>query len=191
MEEKDILEMRQQLTFLREKLEDQQIVNDHLMRVSMRQRSRDIKRSERFSYRVGAIALILYPIIARAGMFSILFCTVTCLMMLFCIGATVYVNRPINRTDLMTADLATVAAIMKRFRRQSNMWIRYVTPTLIIPWLTWACCEYLERNNPNHLHPAYIVTPLIMGAAIGGFIGYRRHRTSVQAAEDILEQIEK
>lgn len=191
MEDKDILEMRQQLALLREKLDDQQIVNDRLMRVSIRQRSRDIKRSEHFSYMMAAAALILYPIIAWVGIFSFTFCTVTCLMMLFCIAATVYVGRPINRTDLMTADLATVAAVMKRFRRQSRLWIRYVTPTLIIPWLTWACFEFLERNNPDHLHPAYIVAPLIVGAAIGGLIGYRRHRTSVQAAEDILEQIEK
>lgn len=191
MEDKDIMEMRRQLALLREKLEDQQIVNDRLMRASMRQRSRDIKRSERFSYKAAVICLILYPIIAYTGVFSILFCTVTCLMILFCIGATVYVNRPINRTDLMTADLATVAAVMKRFRKQSKNWIRYVTPTLLIPWLTWACFEFLEHNNPNHMHPAYVVAPLIVGAAIGGFIGYRKHRTSVQAAQDILEQIEK
>ena len=191
MEENDILEMRQQLAFLREKLNDQQIVNDHLMRVSMRQRSRAIKRSEYFSYRMAAVALILWPIIAYIGMFSMQFCIATCLMLLFCIGATVYVNRPINRTDLMTADLATVATIMKRFRKQSNMWIWFVTPTLISPWLTWACFEYLEHNNPNHLHPAYIVSPLIMGAVVGSFIGYKRHRTSVEAAEDILEQIER
>ncbi len=191
MEDKDMIEMRQQLAFLREKLEDQQIVNDHLMRVSMRQRSRDIKRSEHFSYRMAALCLVIYPLIAWAGVFSFTFCTVTCLMMLFCIGATIYVNRPVNRTDLMTADLATVAAVMKRFRKHSYYWMFYVTPTLIIPWLTWACFEFLEHNNPNNLHPAYIVTPLIMGAVIGGFIGYRRHRTSVQAAEDILEQIEK
>ena len=190
MEDKDILEMRQQLALLREKLNDQQIINDRLMRESMRNKTRDIKRNANLSYRAAILCLVLYPVITWAGIFSFAFCTATCFMMLFCIAATAYVNRPINRTDLMTADLATVAAVMKRFKKQSNDWIRYVTPTLLIPWLSWACYEFYERNNPDNLPLTSYLLPLLIGAAIGLFIGYRRHRTSVKAADDILEQIE-
>lgn len=190
MEEKDILEMRQQLASLREMLNDQQIVSDRLVRESMRTKTSDIKRTERFSYAAAIFCLVIYPVIASTGMFSIVFCIATCLMMLFCIGATIYIHRPVNRTDLMTADMATVAAVMRRFNKQNDIWLRYFTPALIVPWLSWVSYEFVQRNKPDGVNPFLLVLPLLIGAAIGGWIGYRKTRQATNAADDILHQIE-
>ncbi len=190
MEEKDILEMRQQLALLREKLNDQQIVNDRILRDSMRQKTSDIKHTERFSYVAAVLSLACFPALAYTEIFSIPLCIATCLMMLFCIGATLYIHHPVNRTDLMTADMATVASVMQRFKRQYDFWLHYITPTLLLPWLGWACYEYAERGKLLGIKPLHAILPLLMGVVIGGIIGYRKHCKAVNAAENILEQIE-
>lgn len=191
MEEKDIMEMRRQLACLQEKLSDQQIINERLLRNSMQSKVSVIKHGEYFQYLSALLALVLYPIVAYQGMFSIALCTVTCVMMIFCIAATQYIHRPVNRTDLMTADLATVASVMEKFTKQYAFWLHYITPALIIPWLCWVCWEWLERNSDLNINPVFILLPILIGVLIGSVIGFIRHRKTVNAARCILQQIEE
>lgn len=189
MEEKEFIEMRQQLNLLREKLNDQEIINHQLLRESMRNKTSDIKQTERLSYIATLVCLLAFPIVARMGIISYLFAIVTCLMVLVCAISTVVIHRPVNRTDLMTADLATVASILHKFKRQYEIWLRYITPALIIPWTVWLCFDIVSHNNLLHINPIGLIIPMLIGLAIGGFIGYRYDRRAVSAADNILDQL--
>ena len=112
-------------------------------------------------------------------------------MMLFCAYGTYYVHKPVDRMNLMTEDLATVAKVMARFRRQYNQWLYYVTPALLIPWLSWAVYEYAWKNAPEGMNHWLMALPLLIGAAIGGLIGYIWHCKAVNAADNIIRQIEE
>ena len=93
-------------------------------------------------------------------------------MMLFCAFGTYYVHRPVDRMNLMTEDLASVAKVMAKFRKQYDQWLHYVTPALIIPWLSWAMYEFAWKNAPEGVNHWLFALPLLVGAAIGMVIGY-------------------
>lgn len=191
MEEKDIIEMRRQLACLQEKLSNQQIVSDRLLRESMKNKVSVIKHGETASYVAAILSLLLYPVLAYEGIFSVSLCIATCLMLFFCLAATLYIHHPVNRTDLMTADLATVASIMDRFVRQYDAWLHYVAPALLLPWITWTCLDWLKHNINLDINPLLILLPVLVGCVIGGFFGYMSHRKTVNAAKSILRQIEE
>ena len=142
MEELNFDEMRDQITLLKQKLDRQEIVNDSLLREKMGA----INWTKYKSYICVALCIIFYPVMSWAGVFSNAFVFATCAMMLFCAYGTYYVHRPVDRMDLMTDDLATVAKVMAKFRKQYNQWLFYVTPALLIPWLSWALYEYAWKN---------------------------------------------
>ena len=119
------------------------------------------------------------------------FVIVTCVMMLFCVFATYYIHRPVDRMNLMTEDLATVAKVMAKFRKQYNQWLYYVTPSLLIPWLTWAVYEFAWKNAPKGMNHWLMALPLLVGAVIGLLISYYMHRNTVNAAQKIIDQIEE
>lgn len=190
MEENNFDEMRQQISILKNKLDNQEIVSDRLMRETMKVKVTDIDRTERMSYACGIFCIIIYPLLAVTGTFSWLFSIATCLMMLFCIVATIYIHRPIHKTNLMTSDLATVARVMDRFKKQYDVWLYYICPALIIPWLA-ICCYDLVRHLPiEDINPFWMCLPVIVGAIVGLIIGLRYHFRAVNAANSIIEQIE-
>lgn len=191
MEDKNFEEMRKQIAILKGKLDKQEIVNEQLLRRTLKTKVSAIDSSERTSVVAGVLCLILFPLVAHEGIFSWPLAVATCLMMVFCIGATIYIHRPIHETNLMTENLATVARVMDRFKRQYDFWLHYITPTLILPWLTWACYEYGWQRAPEGMNPWMLVLPLLIGGAIGFCIGYYKHRKAVNAARNIIEQIEE
>lgn len=191
MEELNFDEMRDQITLLKQKLDRQEIVNDSLLREAMRGKMGAINWTKYKSYICVALCIIFYPVMSWAGVFSNAFVFATCAMMLFCAYGTYYVHRPVDRMDLMTDDLATVAKVMAKFRKQYNQWLFYVTPALLIPWLSWALYEYAWKNAPDGVSHWMLALPILIGAAIGGLIGYHWHCKAVDAADNIIKQIEE
>ena len=191
MEELNFDEMRDQITLLKQKLDRQEIVNDSLLREAMRGKMGAINWMKYKSYICVALCIIFYPVMSWAGVFSNAFVFATCAMMLFCAYVTYYVHRPVDRMDLMTDDLATVAKVMAKFRKQYNQWLFYVTPALLIPWLSWALYEYAWKNAPDGVSHWMLALPILIGAAIGGLIGYHWHCKAVDAADKIIKQIEE
>ena len=192
MEELNFDEMRDQITLLKQKLNRQEIVNEALLREAMRGKMGAINWTKYKSYICVAICLIIYPTtLLYWGIFSKAFVFATCAMMLFCAYGTYYVHRPVDRMDLMTEDLATVAKVMAKFRKQYNQWLYYVTPALLIPWLSWALYEYAWKNAPDGMSFWMLALPILIGAAIGGLIGYHWHCKAVDAADNIIKQIEE
>ena len=191
MKDMEFEEMHQQIAILKDKVDKQDIVNDKLLRETMKIRAKAINYTSWVSYIGAGLCILLYPLLMWAGLFSPALTAFTCAMMLFCIVSTYLIHRPVNRTDLMTADLTTVRGVMAKFKKQYDFWLHYVTPTLLIPWLTWAIYDYAWVNAPEGVAPWKLALPLLVGAAIGGVIGYMYHRKAVKAAKDIINVSQK
>lgn len=193
-ENKTIEELRNQIALLKQKLDNQEIVSDRMLRITMQTKVNNvIHRNELRHIISGVFAMLMFPILHYGIGMNLTFCLFTSLMMLFCISATVYVHRPMHETDFMNADLATVAYEMDRLKRRYKNWLHYVTPTLLIPWILCACYEYSKAMGVEPISKEGLLTsmPLIVGCAIGGVIGYLWHSKTVHTAESIIQQIEE
>lgn len=191
MEEMNLEEMRNQIAILKNKLDKQEIINERLLADAMKKKVNTINNVERFSIFCAVFCLAAYPLLRYYIGFSWPFVIATCVMMVFCIVATNYIHRPLHDSKLMTSDVATVARVMARFKRQYDNWLRYVTPSLLTPWLLWASYEYTELMGLEGTARYFTPLPLLVGAAIGGFIGYRQHCKAVKTAEEIIHQLEE
>ena len=191
MEDMNYEQMRSQMAILKEHLDKQEIVSNRLLRETMKSKTKDIKYTRNMVYGAAALCLIIYPLTTLSNVWSWPFALATCAMMMFCVLATYFIHRPVERLNYMTADLATVARVMAKFKKQYDDWLHFVTPALIIPWLAWACYEVGWKHAPAGSNPWMLVVPLLVGGCVGGLIGYRFHRKAVNAAQDIIEQIEE
>ena len=167
MEEMNFEEMRNQYAILKQQLKNQEIINDRLLRETMKAKKRDINSTKIVEYIGVAICVLLYPLLYFTGMFSLAFLIATVLMVLFCAVATWYIHRPVDQINFMRDDLSTVAHIMARFKKQYNQWTWCFSTILIIPWIVWACYDFAWKGVPEGTNHWKMLIPLIIAAVVG------------------------
>ena len=107
--------MRQQLNTLKKKLDQQEIVNDRLIRHSMEKTANKINRRYYF---IMAVCVLMIPYsywaFVKLSGFSIPFWIFTCIVMLVCLGGTYYNSRNL---DLALQDPTSVSGHHQPNRR--------------------------------------------------------------------------
>ena len=190
MEDMNFEEMRNQFAILKDQLQKQEIVSDRLLRETMKAKKCNINSTKRVLYGCVAICLVLMPMEYFSHIWGLAFTIFTCVMVLTCALATHYIHKPVDELNFMKDDFATVARAMARFKKQYNQWLYYVTPTLMIPWVTWACYDFASKNTPEGHSPFIMCIPPLVGVLVGGAIGLYYHFKAVNAAQDIMNEIE-
>lgn len=183
-------ELHNQFAILKKQLKKQEIVSDRLLRETMRAKRGRIDSTKRACYVCAVLAILFTPLNYYTKAWGLEFSIVTCLMMLFCAVATYYIHKPVDDLNFMRDDSATVARVMAKFKRQYDIWLYYFSPVLIIPWLGWACYEFAWKHVPEGVNPWGMMIPILVGGVIGFIIGLYFHFKAVNAAKDIIEEIE-
>jgi len=101
-----------------------------------------------------------------------------------------YIRHPVDELNLMKDDLSTVAHVMAKFKKQYNQQLYYWSPVILVPWIIWACYDFISMHAIEVVHPWLLVIPILIGGAIGLGIGLHFHFKAVNAAQDIIDQIE-
>ena len=191
MEEKDFMEMRNQINLLKGKLNQQEIVNNRLIRASMRDKQQEINRKAIKKSAIGVLAIPLWIGIHYTSGISLALALTTCAMMIFCIAATWYCHYPINKVGLFSGDVKTVANAFAQVKHMYHIWITRFAPTLILPWLAWVCYEYQEVL-PFPTEQKWITYAIVLGGALCGFLlGYNMHRKVVNTCQEVIDQLEE
>ncbi len=184
----DLENMRQQMNTLKNKLDQQEIVNDRLVRRSMRNEVNTITRRY---YIIMAIGLFMIPygywcFVKLCGL-SLLFWIVTSIFMLICAGATFYTYRKISDPDMMNHNLVEARKKVASAKKFEANWLFFGIPAVVL-WLGWFLYEVYQ------LHGGALGNGLFWGGCIGGIIGAIcglsiNFRTQRQY-QDIIDQIE-
>lgn len=184
----ELEQMRNDMNALRSLLNEQQIVNERLMRRAM---NTDMRREKR-DIRVTAIAAILltpvyFTLLPKWGM-PVWFAIFTMLFMLAAAAASLWALRKLSGSDLLSADLVTVASRVVWYKRFGNKWLRFSIPFLI----TWiACFMYCAIGDMNTDASIGFVCGAAIGGAIGLAAGLVHLRKSRRRMDGILRQIDE
>ena len=180
--------MRAQIALLKEKLDKETIVSEKLLRDTMRHKARNINANAWISV-AASIFVIIWALayIPKEG-FSWWFAGATVLMMLVCDFFTWKYHKDVN-AKTMSGDLLTVAKVMKQLRDNYKKWLKY-SIAMISVWFLWLSIEFCIQLNDWRLAVVMIIA-LLIGLAIGGFIGLKMHNAVIRNAEEIINQIEE
>ena len=180
--------MRAQIALLKEKLDKETIVSEKILRDTMRHKARTINTNAWISV-AASIFVIIWAVayIPKEG-FSWWFAGATVLMMLVCDFFTWKYHKDVN-AKTMSGDLLTVAKVMKQLRDNYRKWLKY-SIAMIAVWFVWLSIEFCIQLDDWRLAVVVIIA-LLIGLAIGGFIGLKMHNSVIRNAEEIIQQIEE
>ena len=180
--------MRAQIALLKEKLDKETIVSEKLLRDTMRHKARNINANAWISVAASIFVIIWAMVYIPKEGFSWWFAGATVLMMLVCDFFTWKYHKDVN-AKTMSGDLLTVAKVMKRLRDNYKKWLKY-SIAMISVWFVWLSIEFCIQLKDWRLAIVMIIA-LLIGLAIGGFIGLKMHNSVIRNAEEIISQIEE
>ena len=185
--------MRLQMNTLKNKLNQQEILNDRVMRRSMRNEVNTITRRY---YIIMAVGLFMVPygywsFVKLAGL-SLFFWIVTSIFMLICVGATYYTCRKINDPNLMNRNLVEARKKVASAKKFEADWLFFGIPAVVL-WLGWFLYEVYQ------IHGGAIDNGFFWGGCIGGIIGaicglslnfktQRQYQAIIDQIEDITAE---
>lgn len=182
-------EMRQQMTMLKNKLNKQEIVNDRMMRRSMRHEVNNITR--RYNI-IMAIGLLMVPysywcFVKLIGL-SIFFWIATSIFMLICAGATFYNSRKISDPGLMNHSLVEARKKVASAKKFESNWLLFGIPAVIL-WMSWFFYEVYQIQGGDYNNGFFWGG--CIGGIIGAFFGIKMHFKTQRQYQDIIDQIEE
>ena len=138
--------MRQQMNTLKKKLEQQEIVNDQMIRRSMKATASNINRTYLWLMAIGILMVPYgYWAFVILSHFSIAFWIATSILMLVSTVATYYNKRNVSDANLMTNNLVDVRRRMARAKKFDADWLFFGIPAIIL-WLAWFFYEVYKQN---------------------------------------------
>jgi hypothetical protein len=179
-------EMRQQMAILKDKLENQTIVNDRFIRRSIK---RGVSTINKRYLVLGIIALAMIPygywaFVMIAGL-SVALWLASCLMMLIVVGFMIYNSRDMRDNALMSGNLLDVKRKVTLAQKRDANWLWFGIP-MALAWGAWAVYEMSQKMGDNE----YIVPCCIVGVFVGALIGLKVHFKTQSRFSEIIEQIE-
>lgn len=188
MNDYDFEDMRQQMSILKEKLQKQEIVNDRLIRRSMRKNVANINRTY---IALCALALLMIPysywaFVSLSG-FSVAFWIGTCVLLLSAFGYTLWNGQSLRDGSLMRDDLLVARQKVALAKKRDSQWLFFGIPVCIL-WIAWFAFEVYKKGGEEE------VTTFLLAGTIGGIVGLilglTIHFRTQRQYQEIINQIE-
>ena len=162
----ELEDMREQMSTLKKKLNQQEIVNDRLVRRSMKKEVNTITRSYNIIMALGVLMVpYSYWVFIKLLGFSMAFWIGTSIFMLICAGATFYNTRKISDPDMMSHSLVEARKNVASAKKFDVDWLKFGIPTVIL-WFGWFTYEvYLQDND--------LANGLFWGGCVGGQVSFQ------------------
>ena len=187
----ELEQMRSQIGMLKQKLEQQAIVNDTHIRNSMKSKISDLNRTVLGTIFVGIFAVIFAPMTFYNQGCSLLFVIGTAVMLAACLGLTIAQKINLSRmTDLSQSNLVETAEKINKTRTHYKEWYRIAIPMILV-WVGWMIYEMVNTIGIESPTAIGFYCGAGVGLLIGGIIGSRINRKVVLQANEILAQIEE
>ena len=190
MDSRELMEMREQLAILTQKLEKETIVNERLMRSAMKAKASWIRRKAIIE---SAITLIMLPyfIWVMPGLcgISVEFCIFTCFFMVLALGYNYYIHSHFQPNKFTHGNLLEARKDTLMLKKFYANWLKFIGIPFIVVFFAWFIHDMAQVIHGEALQG--VLGGMAIGVVIGSIVGIYRYRKTQRTADEILAQIEE
>lgn len=183
-------EMKAQLALLNKKLEQETIVNERLIRRSMKEKASSLRRKAIVE---SIISLIMIPyfiwVMPQLIGLSTGFCLFVCFMLALALGYNYYIHSHFRPDEFVYGDLIKARKDTLMLKRFYSNWLKFIGIPFIIVFIGWFAYEVSQHFQGEELQS--ILGGMTIGLVLGVIIGSYQYLKTQRMADDILTQIEE
>ncbi len=181
-----MLEMQRQMQQLRDKLDNQKIVNERMLNRAYSRKLDVLRTKARVPIFAGLTLVFGAASFQNLGM-SLPFTLFTVFVGVAAAVAAVLVNANLPKMD---QDLVSAGEGLAKFRRAQENWIKYSIPVGVL-WVVWLLAELFMKSGEDGETVWMIVAGLALGLVVGIFLGRKNRRAVFHNTDELLAQIEE
>lgn len=180
-------EMKEQLSILRRKLEKETIVNERLIRTSMRDKLKAVKRRSYILCAVVLIACFGGWLESLSKYFSPYFTGVTVAFLLIAVVYELYCNHLLSIQNYISGNLIEEVRKLIRYKQLVRKWHWFSIPFFCV-WFSWFLYESTMLEGSLGVGST---VGGIVGGIIGGIMGWSIYKKGQNTVSEVIEQIEE
>lgn len=188
MDNMELNEMREQISLLRDKLRQQEIVSEAAIMAAVK---KGVKTLNRRGVAVIIVSLFALPFscafVSLMGM-STSFLIFTVILLISSMLATAYAHFGLGFTNVASTNLVQVGLQTARLRKIYKLWHCIAIPLLLI-WLYFSFRELAGLYGYDKESLTAMITAGAIGGIIGGAIGFWIDFRTIHEADEVLEHI--
>lgn len=183
-------EMKAQLALLNKKLEQETIVNERLIRRSMKEKASSLRRKAIVESIISAI-MIPYFIWVMPELIGLStgFCVFVCFMLALALGYNYYIHSHFRPDEFVYGNLVKAKKNTLMLKKFYANWLKFIGIPFIIVFLGWFAFEIKQHFQGEELQS--VLGGMVIGLVLGVIIGTYRYLKTQRMADDILDQIEE
>ena len=189
----ELEELRQQMEMFKNKLDKQQIVNEQLVRNTMRNKMSWIKNYVWFEIIAVPFLLLFFAVVHyHMGLSWALFAFLAIGLTADVIGD--YIVNCIPKSQLLSGDLVATSKKLTTMKKKRTQWF-IIGVVFCLIWTVWFVVEMLLKANaqagPNqqHFQAIMLISAMLIGGVVGFVISWFIFRKMQRTNNEIIEQI--
>ncbi|MBE6214333.1 MAG: hypothetical protein E7131_06625 [Rikenellaceae bacterium] len=188
MDNMELNEMREQISLLRDKLRQQEIVSEAAIMAAVKKGVKTLNRRGVAVIIVGLFALpFCCAIFSLIGM-SVSFVIFTAIVLIISVLATAYAHFGLGFINVARTNLVQVGLQTARLRKIYKSWLCIAIPLILI-WLYFSFRELAGLYGYDKESLTAMITAGAIGGIIGGAIGFWIDFRTIHEADEVLEHI--
>ena len=190
IESRELQEMKEQLAILTQKLEKETIVNERLLRQSMKNKASSIRRRA-IAEAIITLIMIPYFIWVMPGLAGISagLCCFTCFFMVLALVYNYYIHSYFQPEKFAHGNLLETRMDTLRTKKLYSKWRMYIGIPFCIVFIGWFAYDISQGLHGEELQGT--LGGLAIGCVLGAILGTFTYRKMQHSMDEILEQIEE
>lgn len=183
----EIEEMREQLNILKEKLQNETLLNDALLRKATKSMLSGIQRQ---TWGLSIFTLLAIPFCAwtfHHYNFSWWHIGFTSAMLLFCLVCGLIQHWKLGTADVASSNLLECSRKLKKLKSHYVEWLKIAIPLMVL-WLSWTITESVIHSTGKEM--IAFVAGVVVGGVTGGIIGNKLRVRMIRKLDEIITMIE-
>jgi hypothetical protein len=190
IDSKELQEMKAQLELLTKKLERETIVNERLIRHSMKEKANTLRRNTIIE---SLVCIIMIPffiwILPKISPHSMYFCAFSTAFMALALAYDYYMYREFHTKDFSEANLIEARKATLKFKQLTRRWTFCIGIPFMMIFIPWFVYENAQVYKGEMLKLVLIFAAI--GLLIGSVIGIYQFNKTLRTTDEILMQIEE
>ena len=190
IDSKEMLEMKEQLSLLIKKLDKETIVNERMIRRSMKEKADRLNRRLIVEILVCLIMIPFYIcVLPNLSKVSMPFCIFSAGFFALGVLYVFYMYIRFNPRKFIEGNMIEVRRDTLNFKKQTLRWTYCIGIPFLVVYIAWFVYEKMQYYQGEILK--IVLVSALIGFLIGGAIGINIFLKDLRATDEILMQIEE